>query len=66
MATAFPFRDMWRRRRFHDGCAYAQSYQWTCLTRVRLAAYIVGLVLAIDVSVLLHAILSDEIVPQVR
>ena len=39
---------------------------WTCFTRVRLVAYIVGLVLAIDASVLLHAILSDEIVSQVR
>ncbi len=37
---------------------------WTCFTRVRLAAYIVGLVVAVDASVLLHAILSDEIVSQ--
>ena len=39
---------------------------WTRLARVRLATFVVGLVLAIDVSVLLHAIQSDEVVSQVR
>ena len=38
---------------------------WTCFKRERLAAFIDGKTVAIDVSVLLHAILGDEVVSQV-
>ena len=67
MATAFPFHDSFGEDEYFTmGVRTLNRIIWTCFTRVRLAAYIVGLVVAIDASVLLHAILSDEIVSQVR
>ena len=38
---------------------------WVCFQMVRLATFIAGKIVAVDVSVFMHAILSDEIVSQV-
>jgi hypothetical protein len=35
---------------------------WVCFQMVRLATFIAGKIVAVDVSVFMHAILSDEIV----
>jgi hypothetical protein len=45
--------------------AYVYRILWTCFKLERLAAFIDGKTVALDVSVLLHAILGDEVVSQV-